>query len=232
MKVTQENIERLYRFTREHFVEHYDVQSELVDHLANGIEQQWAIDPTIPFEEALNREFKKFGVFGFSELVEKRINSLEKKYFKIVIQLFLKQWIKFPEAPVLLGVVGLVYVVLTQFNYGYEIMLLFYLAIIVCSIVKMVQASNKHKKQFLETGKKFMIDEYFKKYNVAVFLLLPIFQIVFNIRISPGTDIVSEFYALILSVIFATFLGLFKVMFFEIPSKKESLVPNLYANKL
>lgn len=91
MKVNKENIEGLCQFTREYFVEHYDVQTQLADHLANGIEQQWTIDPTIPFEDVLNREFINFGVFGFSELVEKRINTLEKKYLKIVFQLFLKQ---------------------------------------------------------------------------------------------------------------------------------------------
>jgi hypothetical protein len=96
----------------------------------------------------------------------------------------------------------------------------------------MIQASNKHKKQFIETGKKFMMDEYFKKYNGAVFFLLPLFQIMFNSRLYSDSQAISAYYALLVSVIFATFLGLFKVMFFEIPSKKESLVPDLYANKL
>ena len=40
-KVNSNQIDRLYRFTREHFVEYYDVQTELVDHLASAIEKQW-----------------------------------------------------------------------------------------------------------------------------------------------------------------------------------------------
>lgn len=39
--VTPEQIERLYEFTRGHYVEHCDLQSELVDHLANAIEKRW-----------------------------------------------------------------------------------------------------------------------------------------------------------------------------------------------
>ncbi|WP_320240732.1 hypothetical protein [Tenacibaculum sp. 1B UA] len=39
MKLTDQHIEQLYKFTRQHYVEHYDVQTELVDHLANDIEQ-------------------------------------------------------------------------------------------------------------------------------------------------------------------------------------------------
>ena len=49
-KVSASQIEKLYRFTRQHYVEYYDVQSELVDHLANGIEEQWKEDPEIPFQ--------------------------------------------------------------------------------------------------------------------------------------------------------------------------------------
>jgi len=39
LKVNQVQIDRLYRFTREHFVKHYDLQTELVDHLSNAIEE-------------------------------------------------------------------------------------------------------------------------------------------------------------------------------------------------
>jgi hypothetical protein len=33
-----------------------------VDHLANAIETQWQENPKLSFNEALNKEFKKFGV--------------------------------------------------------------------------------------------------------------------------------------------------------------------------
>ena len=32
MKISENHIEQLYKFTREHFVYHYDVQTELVNH--------------------------------------------------------------------------------------------------------------------------------------------------------------------------------------------------------
>jgi hypothetical protein len=34
-----------------------------VDHLANAIETQWQENPKLSFNEALNKEFKKFGWF-------------------------------------------------------------------------------------------------------------------------------------------------------------------------
>ena len=38
MQLNESHIESLYQFTRDHFVEYYDLQTELVDHLANSIE--------------------------------------------------------------------------------------------------------------------------------------------------------------------------------------------------
>ncbi|WP_440120244.1 hypothetical protein [Tenacibaculum sp. Ill] len=84
MKLTDQHIEQLYRFTRQHFVEHYDVQTELVDHLANDIEQIWEENPTLTFEQARENSFKKFGMFGFMTVVEKKQKQLGKKYRKII----------------------------------------------------------------------------------------------------------------------------------------------------
>ena len=83
-KVTAEEIERLYKFTRKHYVEYHDVQAELVDHLASGMESNWEKEPELSFEENLQQEFKSFGVFGFSEVVETKSRALEKRYFRLV----------------------------------------------------------------------------------------------------------------------------------------------------
>src|SRR6476620_1544858 len=86
MKLTSEQIDRLYQFTIKHYVEYYDLQTELVDHLANAIEEQWQENQKISFEDALQVEFKKFGIFGFTGIVEKRQAALNKKYRGIVWQ--------------------------------------------------------------------------------------------------------------------------------------------------
>ena len=91
MKLSDEQIERLYQFTRQHYVEYYDLQTELVDHLANAIEEQWQQNPKLSFENALQIEFKKFGVFGFMDVVEQRQSALNKKYNKLVKLLKIKR---------------------------------------------------------------------------------------------------------------------------------------------
>ena len=68
-KLTQEQIEQLFVFTKKHLVEHYDVQVELVDHLANAIEAEWEINPNISFTEALQKEYKNFGKIALPNIL-------------------------------------------------------------------------------------------------------------------------------------------------------------------
>ena len=96
MKLTNQHIEQLYTFTRQHYVEHYDVQTELVDHLANDIEQVLEDKPTLTFEQARDISFKKFGVFGFMDVVEEKQKQLNKKYYKIILS-FVKDWFRLPK---------------------------------------------------------------------------------------------------------------------------------------
>lgn len=79
MKLNAAQIEELYAFTRKKYVEHYDVQTELVDHLANSIEEKMNESSNISFETALQQVYAQFGIFGFSELVEKKGTEAVKK---------------------------------------------------------------------------------------------------------------------------------------------------------
>src|SRR5690625_6961258 len=83
-KVNQKEIEQLYDFTRQHYVEYFDLQTELVDHLATGIEKNWQENPEMDFEKNLQQEFKKFGVFGFMKVIESHQKAMNKRYWKII----------------------------------------------------------------------------------------------------------------------------------------------------
>ena len=114
-KVTEVEINQIFDFTKKHYVEFYDVQVELVDHLANAIEEQWKEDPSISFEDALQIEFKKFGVFGFTGLVEQKQNELHKYYNKMLW----KEIVKFVSIPkVVITILLYLSVFYTLKNYG------------------------------------------------------------------------------------------------------------------
>lgn len=157
MTLTEQQIEQLYQFTRKHFVEWYDLQTELVDHLANGIEQQWDTNPNISFEDALKKEFKKFGVFGFMDVVEQRQKALNKKYLKIMWG-FIKEWFKLPKIIATTTVVlGLFLALKSPFGlYVYYGVLIATTTFILIQSFKMRKRFNKKEKA---TGRKWLFEE-------------------------------------------------------------------------
>ncbi len=64
-KLTPEQIDSLFELCEFHNVHYYDVQLELVDHLASAIEQKWETDPELSFEEAVFLVCEQFGVDAF-----------------------------------------------------------------------------------------------------------------------------------------------------------------------
>src|SRR5690606_16922227 len=127
MKLSVDQIEQLFAFTKKHLVEHYDVQVELVDHLANAIEEQWKENPNISFDDALEKEYKNFGVFGFSGLVEQKQAALKNHYWKIIK----KEFINFFSVPKVILTVVMFYVLFQfysnpkSFLYNYDLLIRF-----------------------------------------------------------------------------------------------------------
>lgn len=225
MKINQENIERLYRFTREHFVEHYDVQTELVDHLANGIEQQWTIDPTIPFEDALNREFKKFGVFGFSELVEQRSNSILKMYLKTILKLLIKQFTQLKLFVIYASLGFITYLLLVNFKYAQELILATYIIMFFACIIIIHKGNIRNKQIFNETGKKYIADEFYSNFAGSIFFLVPLSQYTINFRYFLSNTNYTPVFSLFISLKFVFIVALFYLIFIYMPKNKHMLLP-------
>ena len=95
-KLTLEEIDQLFDFCRKHYVPEYDLQIELVDHLASGIEEQCHINPNIPLPVARINTFEKFGVYGFSKIKEQKEKELRRKYGRLFWQYTL-EFYKFPK---------------------------------------------------------------------------------------------------------------------------------------
>lgn len=88
MTLNKEQIGQLFEFTRKKYVEFYDVQVELVDHLASGIEELMSQDPQITFDTALRKVYGNFGIFGFSDFVASKEKQVEKKFRRLQWQEF------------------------------------------------------------------------------------------------------------------------------------------------
>lgn len=94
--ITIPELKQIFDFLEQKRVRHYDMQVELADHLATSIEEQWVENAALPLKEALDTEYSKFGLYGFSKLVEKRQRSIGKKLFKQLNHQILS-WLNFPK---------------------------------------------------------------------------------------------------------------------------------------
>ncbi|GGH37979.1 hypothetical protein IA57_05150 [Mangrovimonas yunxiaonensis] len=157
MTITKQHIERLYKFTRQHYVEYYDLQTELVDHMANDIETIWEASPHLSFEEARDKAFKKFGVFGFMEVVEAREKAMNKKYFKLLLS-YAKDWFRLPQILLTIGLL-LGFYTLLRTAFGSVILGVMLFVITVYSIVMGIKFSLKRKRQKREGRKLWLLEQ-------------------------------------------------------------------------
>lgn len=95
-ELTPLQIEKLFEFCSKHFVRFYDLQVELVDHLANAIEEKMDKQKNISFESALEEVHKSFGYKGFAGFVEARASALYQQNKKLRWKLFL-EYFTFPK---------------------------------------------------------------------------------------------------------------------------------------
>lgn len=187
MKMNQDQIEKLYNFTQKHFVEWYDVQTELVDHLANGIEEQWTQHPELSFDEALNIEFKKFGIMGFSDVVEQKTKALD-SYYRGLLWKYFRNFFRLPQ---LLLTILLIfsYYKLLQFSAGFH---MYWLLIPSLTLVFgvpwyfLIKQSIAIKRTKKETGKQWLFNRTLVQLGGIVHFLN--FAIYFQILFQTGSQ--------------------------------------------
>ena len=224
MKLTSQQIDRLYQFTCHHYVEWYDLQTELVDHLANSIEAQWQENPKISFEDALQVEFKKFGVFGFMNVVEERQIALGKKYNKLVWQHF-KSFFTIPKIIGTATVFAILVQLLLKFEHAYLIVSSLFVLSTFLFWIGIVKMSIKNKRDMKLSGKKWLYkDIIFGLGSFTGFIPLPL---QFGLRIEDAAQfgIIS---ATIISATVVCFFLLDYIILKIIPSKAEEYLKQTY----
>jgi hypothetical protein len=89
--LSKEQIDYLYDFCYSEGVIYYDVQVELVDHLANAIEKELANDPGWTFEKALIIAVNSFGDKKFKSLLENQRAAARQYCQRIFLSNILRQ---------------------------------------------------------------------------------------------------------------------------------------------
>ncbi|WP_428223828.1 hypothetical protein [Flavobacterium sp.] len=221
MKVTASQLEQLKEFTIKHYVEWVDLQMELVDHLANGIETQWAENPSLTFEECLEKEFKKFGIFGFMDVVENRVFALNKKYNKLILQHF-KTFFTLPKILLTCSAIFLVYTLLLNKNIEDPTSGFFFLLYAVgfvgfVSFNVWRRNKNKQKERWL------LKDIIFGKSSLMFFFFFP-----FQVMNTVDDFLEGKVGAFLFAFFLISFLLIIYIMLFEIPAKADKYLTETY----
>jgi hypothetical protein len=225
MKLTTEQIDQLYTFTKQHYVEYYDLQTELVDHLANAIELEWESNPTLSFETLLNKEFKKFGVFGFMDVVEEKQKAMAKRYNNWVWNHFKA----FFELPKIIGTVLLIGALFYLFKFNENnikiIKILFLIQFLIVFFVFVKQGLLINKKEL--KPKKWLLEKTI--YSCGNFGGLLTFPLNIGSIISNNiTQATNSFFLFGMSVFLVACGLFFYIILFEIPSKAQDYLEKTY----
>ena len=220
MKLTAPQIDHLFTFTRQHYVEWYDLQSELVDHLANAIETQWRENPKLSFDQALNIEFKKFGVFGFVDVVEKRQAVLSKKYNSIVWEHF-KYFFGILKIILTVAMTLGLYLVLKLSDYRGYIFLGTCLALFIVMFYELYKNHKATKNRKQSGEKRWLFEETIHNYGYFGGILGIPFNFMVPIFNHPEIYLENEYSTMGLSFFLVSLSLFFYIIFKIIPAKAE-----------
>ena len=224
MKLTELQIQNLYAFTRKHFVEHYDLQTELVDHLANDIEEQWQIQPKLSFEDAKNKAFKKFGIFGFMDVIEQKGKAMNKRYMKY-LWTELKKWFVLPQLIATISLFMLFYLAFYS-RFAVVLSVVFYVLVAVWAIYKGIQLNRQFRRRKEISNKKWLLEEMIFK-QAGGTSLVALSQI-YNVFIVTD-EFLTNIYAIVgLSLAYTAIFLIYYISFELIPNKAEKLLNETY----
>lgn len=79
-ELTKDQINRLYRYVNDKGVEYFDVQVELVDHMASTIEERLNNHPEQSVDETLKGVLVAFEKYGFKRIVREKEKQVRRQY--------------------------------------------------------------------------------------------------------------------------------------------------------
>ncbi|CAL2102375.1 conserved membrane protein of unknown function [Tenacibaculum sp. 190130A14a] len=224
MELTNKHIEQLYKFTRQHYVEHYDVQTELVDHLANDIEQILEEDTFLTFEQARDRSFKKFGVFGFMDVVEEKQKQMGKQYFKLILS-FVKEWFQLPKLILTLGIFYMFFL-LQDFSFSYYMLTVLYLVVFAVEIGIMISRKRKYNRKVKRTGRRWMFEDIIVSQGYGNIAFMSYYVLYFTSPENMGSSSLVSKILVAFAITLAIIVGYISMVM--IPSKSEELLAKQY----
>jgi hypothetical protein len=190
-QLTSEQIENLFEFCEMHHVCYYDVQIELVDHMASAIEELWNTNPDLPFEEAVYIVGEQFGVepfsypayqsllppisgkqvegfSGFDAIVEAKEKELRRKYDQLQLK-YIREFFRLPKIILTITVTLILFFILKFSDNDLLICGIIQGLYLLFIIIYLVVLFPRKYKLEIQSGKSFLLYEHFKSARSSLF---------------------------------------------------------------
>lgn len=165
--LSETQIEHLHEFCDKHYVPYYDLQVELVDHLASAIERRLENEPHITFEQALNDTYKEFGISGFSGVCMAREKELIRKYRRMLWS-YVVQFFKLPKIILTIALSALLFLLFRSTEKDYIVIVFYLLSIVAFMILYFVHIYPMHLKIKPKENKKLLIVKALNKMQAEI----------------------------------------------------------------
>ena len=187
--LTADQIQTIFDFTEKKYIKYYDVQLELVDHIADKIEALQADDPHLSFDRALHMVYKSFGVFGFTKVQEQKMVELH-RYWMRHLKSYIKGYFKLPKIIITVILSLCIYSFMKQ-GYLYPLLsdldkaslLLIQFCVSILSVVILTIIS---KRSLVTTDKKLVCVDAYMGF-ISIFLIIPCYTFIEPLFMSPPT---------------------------------------------
>jgi hypothetical protein len=167
-KLTTDQIDQLFTFCKKKGVKHYDLQIELVDHMASAIEHRWEENLDTSFTEALPSAYRQFGIYGFSKFKKIREKALRKKYTRLQWQ-YIGEFYRLPKI-ILTIAISLSLFTAIRLSSNLTLLSLILLGIYAVSLLIYIVVFYKNKSPLeLTTGKSFLQIDYLNSIRGSLF---------------------------------------------------------------
>ncbi len=222
-KLSEIQIIELFSFCKKKGVKHYDLQIEIVDHLASAIEQRWEENPDLSFAEALPSAYREFGIYGFSKFQKIKEKALRKKYTRLQWQ-YIGEFYRLPKIIMTIAISLLLFTTI-RLSSNLTLLSLILLGIYATTLLIYFRFFYKSKSQIkLTTGKSFLQIDYLNSFRGSLvgvgflpYNLLIITSVAFReFHLSPQLILLLE---LLISFLITLFVYILVAMFSYIPKR-------------
>ena len=186
--------------------------------MANAIERQWQENLKLTFDQALNSEFKKFGIFGFQDVIEKKQKAMTKIYNRFIWQNF-KDFFTISNTIVNFSIGMLLFWLFSLPFINHNILVIFIVPQIIIMIYQSIQHRKSIKIRQKSNSKKWFLEEMIRNVGSSMGLFFLAWQFILKINNLDNLYIrIVASIAIVVSFIF------FYIIVFTIPSKSQEFL--------